>query len=43
MCLCRTRPRVLVSVPQLRAGSEGLGASLRAGKGALSREGDREI
>ena len=43
VCLYRTRPRVLAAVPQLRAGSEGLGASPRAGKRELSREGDKEI
>ena len=41
MCLYRTRPRVLAAVPQLRAGSEGLGASPRSGESELSREGDR--
>ena len=41
MCLCRTRPKVLASVPQLQAENEGLGASLRTEKGVLIREGDR--
>lgn len=42
VCLYRTRPRVLAGVPQQQAGSEGLEASLRAGKAEWSR-GYKEI